>query len=492
LIVADTLRADVAHEEMARLAPHFDQGVRYMEAYAPATWTLPSMAAIQLGQTPSSLRAADGALIALPAGARTLAVEARARGMATAAVVANPTLGHENGFSQGFDLYDVPSYLEGWELPDATEVAARALEFVRGFAGEDLFLYLHFMDAHDPYRNHETGTTVAAPNSGSEAATGLDVEAAKTAYRSEVRHLDRVIDDLLRQIEALRPIDLLVVTADHGEEFLDHDGFGHGPTVYREVSRVPLWVSGNEVDGLGSRPLAAPVSLLTLRSLVLEPRSWSPYEAAAEPTVETFVHGPPRFAWLGKDHWFASSRWIGEEPPPETEIEAWLRGRKEGLRRLTSTSEAPASWSDLPDPAWLRLAQQLGAAAPGRWTFARGAQAVNQVREVFDPSGSGTKDRRAWCWGDCAGDRISRSDPAAPRVVLIFEADGGGGVDPAAPAPQLFSHLPDQQRWVLLTPPDRLPRDGAVSWREPPRDPVYAAGVEETMQRLRKLGYVTD
>ena len=36
---------------------------------------------------------------------------------------------------------------------------------------------------------------------------------------------------------------LIIVTADHGEEFQDHKGWLHGETVYEEIVRVPLWMS---------------------------------------------------------------------------------------------------------------------------------------------------------------------------------------------------------------------------------------------------------
>ena len=43
------------------------------------------------------------------------------------------------------------------DLPDAAWVNERALEAAEWLAGEDLFLYLQYMDPHEPYRDHETG-----------------------------------------------------------------------------------------------------------------------------------------------------------------------------------------------------------------------------------------------------------------------------------------------------------------------------------------------
>jgi arylsulfatase A-like enzyme len=61
---------------------------------------------------------------------------------------------------------------------------------------------------------------------------------------------------------------LLLFTSDHGEEFFEHDGVGHGETLYREVLRVPLLV---EYPGdVPAARVAHPVSLLDVVPTVVE------------------------------------------------------------------------------------------------------------------------------------------------------------------------------------------------------------------------------
>jgi arylsulfatase A-like enzyme len=61
-------------------------------------------------------------------------------------------------------------------------------------------------------------------------------------YDREIRFVDAEIGRLLARLEALgvREDTLVVVTADHGLEFLEHGGWDMGYTLYDENLRVPL------------------------------------------------------------------------------------------------------------------------------------------------------------------------------------------------------------------------------------------------------------
>lgn len=496
-IVADTLRADVAEQELT-LHERFDARLRFTRAFAPAAWTLPSVASMFTGLAPASLRGPSGELIVLPTVVPTVAEQARERGFVTVAVVANPTVNHDNGFSRGFDRFTVPSYAEGWTLPDATWVEEQAMRELDAFEGDDLFLLLHFMDPHDPYRDHESGESFVPPPSGPQAeALGADEVASMfRAYRSEARHLDRVLQRLWRELEQRRTVDLMVVTADHGEEFLDHGGTRHGPTVLPEVSRVPLWIGGAMSDALARRleregvGPETPTSLTTVGTLLLQPDSWVPGGLA---TVESRVHGPPRFAWIGAppsagatpspvQHWSLGSRWLTPRAP-EDGVESWLRGQPplfaepverppdgSGAQRWSGSSAQQDEWSRVPDATWLDLIDQLSGMAPGRWVFWRRHERFATDLAALAES--------TWAMGPCA-----ESEPPAGAGLPCLAYLG-----PDAPAP--FEHAPPQRRWVLDVRPERLPPEGAVSWLEATRDSEVPQDVSRTMERLRALGYI--
>ncbi len=71
-------------------------------------------------------------------------------------------------------------------MPDADWVVGHAEQALRWFADDDLFLFLLFMEPHDPYRDHRTGEILAAPSTG-ESVGAARLADLKRAYGSEVR-----------------------------------------------------------------------------------------------------------------------------------------------------------------------------------------------------------------------------------------------------------------------------------------------------------------
>ena len=90
------------------------------------------------------------------------------------------------------------------------------------------FLWVHLFGPHEPYEAH------AAFDFGAR-----DVD----RYDSEVRAADETLGALVRLFRGKSPNGVVIVSADHGEEFGDHGGRYHGTTVYEEQVRVPLVVS---------------------------------------------------------------------------------------------------------------------------------------------------------------------------------------------------------------------------------------------------------
>lgn len=117
---------------------------------------------------------------------------------------------------------------------------------------EKLFLWVHLFEPHEPYEAHP------------EHAFGdRDVD----RYDSEIAAADAGISAVLDEVGKQRPNAVVIVTADHGEEFLEHGGRYHGTTVYEEQVRVPLVVFVPGADG--PKRLSAPVQLIDLLPTVL-------------------------------------------------------------------------------------------------------------------------------------------------------------------------------------------------------------------------------
>jgi arylsulfatase A-like enzyme len=69
--------------------------------------------------------------------------------------------------------------------------------------------------------------------------------AAALAYDQEARYADDHVGPFLATLARLHLNEntIVVLTSDHGEEFGEHGGMGHGRTLYREVLRVPLVIA---------------------------------------------------------------------------------------------------------------------------------------------------------------------------------------------------------------------------------------------------------
>src|SRR4029077_15384748 len=98
-----------------------------------------------------------------------------------------------------------------------------------------------------------------------------DVRHLRALYDGEVRAADRELGAFLNLLRKLGRYDesLIVLVADHGEEFGEHGGFDHGRTLYEEVLRVPLIVKFPRARGVAAVRGAAPVSSLDLAPALL-------------------------------------------------------------------------------------------------------------------------------------------------------------------------------------------------------------------------------
>lgn len=478
LTVADTLRFDHATaERMPEVAGYFAGGLRFERAYSPASWTLPSLAAVFTGELPSRLRSPDGTLISLPPRAETIASRFRDRGYVTAAVIANYTVNHENGFSKGFDLFDSPaptSEHAAGEFPDAREISARALEAASWFPEDDFFLYLQFMEPHEPYRDHRTGehwnTLPRGEDPGPERLAGM-----RAAYAGEVRYLSERLGELLA---GLGEIDLAVFTADHGEEFFEHGGFRHGPTLYEEVVRVPLWVRG---DGIESLTVDEPISLVDLGSLLLD----GPAAASAEPrpvTMETYSFGPPRWsAIVDRRQWTLFARRVvpvAEEHPTAR----WLEAHHPRISVIALDDERSIEPTADLVAAPLRLFRRhFDGFRRGLFVELRGRRET-----VLEVSGA---ERDGLFWGDAervvvteTGSGKLRIEVRDPRPFTVFFLPADGDVEVSGPG--------SGAAVALAAGRGRRLAEGVSVWLDAGRPAAELRESQETLERLRALGYI--
>jgi arylsulfatase A-like enzyme/HEAT repeat protein len=118
------------------------------------------------------------------------------------------------------------------------------------------FVWAHYLEPHEPYELHP-GHTAAHP-------TLVD------RYDGEVHFTDAEIERLLAYLRQHRPNALIVIAADHGEEFGEHGGHYHGTTLYDEQVRVPLvFATLDGAPALPARRVHGPVGLVDVAPTLL-------------------------------------------------------------------------------------------------------------------------------------------------------------------------------------------------------------------------------
>jgi len=260
--------------------PHLEalasEGVLFRNSFAQAPWTKPSFATLFTGLYPSEHGAVAKAT-ALRQDVPTLAQLLNAHGYYTKGFANNRNIIPSEGFGKGFDEYDYlePNLIFG-ARPSSTEMAlyeilrrihtrllsgaiiienfyepgegvSRAvLEWLDGPKRpleSPLFLFMHYMDPHDPYMDADrAGVGYAMIELGFHPDATHYLEPMRAAYLDEIEHVDRCLGDLVEGLDTRGLYDeaVIVVAADHGEEFYDHEGWWHGETLYEEQLHVPL------------------------------------------------------------------------------------------------------------------------------------------------------------------------------------------------------------------------------------------------------------
>ncbi|MCP4895814.1 MAG: sulfatase [bacterium] len=274
-VLVDTLRNDHVNEElMPNVLSAFAPGHRWNDTIANASWTLPSVASIFTARPVLDLTTPSGDVVGIPQGHETWADVFDREGFAGGGFVANYTVHALNGFSSGFGTFLVPDGDGGSTHPDVQDIVTEAQSWLTQHRGEDAFVYVHLMDPHEPYRDHE-GSGEKVPRlqplgNRVREASPYEVDILRRRYAGEVRHVDDVLGPFL---ESLSDSAVVVLTADHGESLGEHESWAHGLTVFNPEISVPLLLKG---PGVVAGVSEEPVQLVDLAPTLLELGGYEP------------------------------------------------------------------------------------------------------------------------------------------------------------------------------------------------------------------------
>lgn len=302
LITIDALRRDhlSVYGYHRKTSPNLDQlaqeGVVFTEAFANSSWTRASAATIFTSLYPST-HGVNQRGSGLSSSLLTLPEALREHGYATGIFSANPFVSPLFGYAQGVEsfhhkpasmfselmlghilsslrkyssvIHRAYAVLRELEFPprmgrskstDAPGLNEAFLEWVRSLNGQPFFAYLHYMEVHSPYRHPRPFQTLFDPDYTGTPLTDLPIHegfapfaqgrslpAGEFAnlvaqYDGAIAYLDQELGKLFESLRGLGLYDrtVIIVTADHGEEFYDHGGWSHGKSLFNEVLRVPL------------------------------------------------------------------------------------------------------------------------------------------------------------------------------------------------------------------------------------------------------------
>jgi arylsulfatase A-like enzyme len=322
LVSIDTLRRDHLglYGYARNTSPFLDRigraGVAFDQCISQAPWTAPSHASMLSSLYPSVLgmgRFEDPGHIG--DSVDMLAEVLADAGFRTHAVTSGGFMAAKIGFTQGFEIYDDAGL-------NMETTIARAEQWLRGIRRDErFFLFLHTYDVHkykppssylatwvEPYNGalaYHDRVADLVQNHEEQARAGALDDADRRYIRDLYDASIAATDDWLRRFwenleeRGLAEDTLLVVTADHGEEFWEHGGSGHGYTLYDENLRVPLILHH---PSLAARMVPEQVRLLdvapTIASLVgvERPTSWQ------GEALDEFMTGHPRVLVAFSEH----------------------------------------------------------------------------------------------------------------------------------------------------------------------------------------------
>lgn len=276
LLVVDSLRYDVAVGDWRSDTPTIDRlrerGVSFERCFSQGISTAPAMTSVLSGRLPLDY----GGHWYLEDEQPTLAEAFGAAGLRTGAIHSNPYVSSHRNFDQGFDHFeeDVVAFepdeerertpeklrrllnraariLSRTPYTPAETVSENVLSFVDD-GSDPWFCWAQYMDVHGPYlggddfsyRNKFRAEWLwrkAAVRDPDAITEDEDAELRRN-YRREVEYLDEQLGALLDALERRGELEdtIVVLTADHGDEFYEHGRYGHGNLPYDELIHVPL------------------------------------------------------------------------------------------------------------------------------------------------------------------------------------------------------------------------------------------------------------
>ena len=287
LLTVDALRQDMPWQGYERdIAPHLTalakKSVVYPRAYSVASATPKTVEAILAGRYASTLYRGRAYFTEYSTANVFFPELLQDHGVSTMAGHAHLYFDRSRNLRQGFDTWKLVPDLkwnaetdESVTSPALTDFAIELLRDPESTKGR-FFAWLHYMDPHDKYIVHP-----GAPRFGRRARDLYDAEIFFTDL-----HIKRLFD--FCETQPWWKDTVIIVSADHGEAFGEHDQWKHGFTLWETVTRVPLFVAGGGVE---PRTIDARRSHVDLAPTIIDLLGLPPHEGFANKSMVPELYG---------------------------------------------------------------------------------------------------------------------------------------------------------------------------------------------------------
>jgi arylsulfatase A-like enzyme len=287
IYLIDTLRADhlSCYGYFRETTPYIDKfsksSVLFKNCFANASWTKPAVGSILTGLYPNKHRAEDRK-DKLSTEVNMISEILKTRGYTTIYLTPNVNVSDDINFNQGNDFYKF--FVSGEHrrnLYRSSEyLNSDFFEFIKNnphLLDKPIFAYLHTVDPHDPYTPEAPFLTFKIYDTDREklafpdhihskkqknGLNGKDIEFIKALYYCEILNNDYYFGkfiDFLKE-KNLYENSIIILIADHGEQFNEHDGLFHGQSIYNEEIHIPLIIkfphgefSGTQIETIVSQ-----------------------------------------------------------------------------------------------------------------------------------------------------------------------------------------------------------------------------------------------
>lgn len=295
IVLIDTLRLDhLGCYGYARdTSPHIDafarDAVTFTQLMPQSSWTKPSVGSLLTSVYPQVHGAEDRPDV-LREGLPSIATELARHGYACQGLVTNANILPLFGFGAGFERFVDVDASDTVNCDDA-KVIDKAIAAAAHLDGRPWFLYVHLMGPHDPYDPPHGYGAKFRQDAYPDTEAGKR-QSAVDLYDGEIRYSDAQVGRLLQALRAQGQYDntVIIVVSDHGEEFWEHGGTGHGKTLYEEVLRVPLLIKLPNSAQAGTRS-GTLVEMIDLAPTVLELAGCAPTAQFAGTSFSALLQG---------------------------------------------------------------------------------------------------------------------------------------------------------------------------------------------------------